>query len=207
METKLATDIFDDWAIRGKDKGMEKGHSIPVDRMIEIAYGKVLNRDDNISILDFGCGNGWMLRKILSGSNRFKGLGIDGAISMIENAKEIDPDGDYICSDLTSWQSSEKFDLIISMEVIYYLDKPKDFIASLFNESLNEEGVILIGMDHYKENTRSLSWPKDLNVQMNTLSINEWVDLFVSVGFSDVQYEQYNQGDDWSGTLIITASK
>ena len=207
METKLATDIFDDWAIRGKDKGMEKGHSIPVDRMIEIAYGKVLNRDDNISILDFGCGNGWMLRKILSGSNRFKGLGIDGAISMIENAKEIDPNGDYICSDLTSWQSSEKFDLIISMEVIYYLDKPKDFIASLFNESLNEEGVILIGMDHYKENTRSLSWPKDLNVQMNTLSINEWVDLFVSVGFSDVQYEQYNEGDDWSGTLIITASK
>jgi len=207
METKLATDIFDDWAIRGKDKGMEKGHSIPVDRMIEIAYGKVLNRDDNISILDFGCGNGWMLRKILSGSNRFKGLGIDGAISMIENAKEIDPDGDYICSDLTSWQSSEKFDLIISMEVIYYLDKPKDFIASLFNESLNEEGVMIIGMDHYKENTRSLSWPKDLNVQMNTLSINEWVDLFVSVGFSDVQYEQYNEGDDWSGTLIITASK
>ena len=207
METKLATDIFDDWAIRGKDKGMEKGHSIPVDRMIEIAYGKVLNRDDNISILDFGCGNGWMLRKILSGSNRFKGLGIDGAISMIENAKEIDPDGDYICSDLTSWQSSEKFDLIISMEVIYYLDKPKDFIASLFNESLNEEGVMIIGMDHYKENTRSLSWPKDLNVQMNTLSINEWVDLFVSIGFSDVQYEQYNEGDNWSGTLIITASK
>ena len=207
METKLATDFFDDWAIRGKDKGMEKGHSIPVDRMIEIAYEKVLNRDDNISILDFGCGNGWMLRKILSGSNRFKGLGIDGAISMIENAKEIDPDGDYICSDLTSWQSSEKFDLIISMEVIYYLDKPKDFIVSLFNESLNEEGVMIIGMDHYKENTRSLSWPKDLNVQMNTLSINEWVDLFVSVGFSDVQYEQYNEGDDWSGTLIITASK
>ena len=207
METKLATDIFDDWAIRGKDKGMEKGHSIPVDRMIEIAYGKVLNRDDNISILDFGCGNGWMLRKILSGSNRFKGLGVDGAKSMIENAKEIDPDGDYICSDLASWQSSEKFDLIISMEVIYYLDKPKDFIASLFNESLNEEGVMVIGMDHYKENTRSLSWPKDLNVQMNTLSINEWIDLFVSIGFSDVQYEQYNQGDDWSGTLIITASK
>ena len=207
METKLATDIFDDWAIRGKDKGMEKGHSIPVDRMIEIAYGKVLNRDADISVLDFGCGNGWMLRKILSGSNRFKGLGVDGAKSMIENAKEIDPDGDYICSDLTSWQSSEKFDLIISMEVIYYLDKPKDFIASLFNESLNEEGVMIIGMDHYKENTRSLSWPKDLNVQMNTLSINEWVDLFVSVGFSDVQYEQYNEGDDWSGTLIITASK
>ena len=66
---------------------------------------------------------------------------------------------------------------------------------------------MVIGMDHYKENTRSLSWPKDLNVQMNTLSINEWIDLFVSIGFSDVQYEQYNQGDDWSGTLIITASK
>ena len=207
METKLATDIFDNWAINGKDRGMEKGHSIPVDRMIEIAYQKKLNKNDNTSILDFGCGNGWMLRKILSSSNCFKGLGIDGAINMIENAKKIDPDGNYICTDLESWESTEKFDLILSMEVIYYLNNPKKFITSLFKQSLTKEGVMIIGMDHYKENARSLSWPQDLNVYMNTMSINEWVELFMDAGFSDVKYEQFNSGDDWAGTLIITAVK
>ena len=100
MKAKLATDIFDNWAINGKDKVREKGHSLSVDRMIEIAYKKLSNKKGTISLADIGCGNGWMLRKILSSSNRFKGIGIDGAINMIENAKKIDPNGNYLCTNL-----------------------------------------------------------------------------------------------------------
>ena len=206
MKVKLATDIFDNWAINGKDKGMEEGHSLSVDRMIEIAYKKLSNKKGSISLADIGCGNGWMLRKILSSSNRFKGMGIDGAINMIENAKKRDPSGNYLCVDLESWESSEKFDLIMSMEVIYYLNNPQKFIKSLFDQSLNKEGVIIVGMDHYKENTKSLSWPIDLNVHMNTMSIDEWVELFITAGFSNVEYEQFDASDNWEGTLIITGS-
>ena len=206
MKIKLATDVFDDWAINGKDKGMEEGHSLSVDRMIEIAYQKTSNKKGSISMLDIGCGNGWMLRKILSDSNRFKGLGIDGAINMIENAKKIDPNGNYLCANLESWKSTEKFDLIMSMEVIYYLNKPKKFIKYLFEQSLSKDGVIIVGMDHYKENVKSLSWPTDLNVHMNTMSIDEWTQLFIEVGFSNVVCEQFNASDNWAGTLIITGN-
>ena len=59
-------------------------------------------------------------------------------------------------------------------------------------------------MDHYKENTQSLSWPKNLNVHMNTLTIDQWVNLFISAGFSNVEYEQFNRKKDWAGTLIIS---
>ena len=207
METKLATDIFDVWAINGKDKGMEKGHSKSVDRMIQIAIEKIPINQDRISIADIGCGNGWMLRKILSISSKFRGLGIDGAKNMIENAKKIDPEGNYLHADLESWNSTEKFDLVISMEVIYYLRNPQIFLSSVFNNCLNKNSNFVIGIDHYKENKRSLSWPGDLNVYMHTLSISDWVNLFETIGFNNICYEQFDSRDDWAGTLIISGSK
>ena len=62
---KTAVNLFDEWASCDKDKGMEAGHSISVDRMIELII-PTLSKRDAYSILDVGCGNGWMLRKILS---------------------------------------------------------------------------------------------------------------------------------------------
>ena len=66
MKTKFATDLFDDWAINGKDRGMEEGHSPSVDRMIKIIQEKISKNKSRLSVLDIGCGNGWMLRKVLS---------------------------------------------------------------------------------------------------------------------------------------------
>lgn len=204
MKNKLATDVFDNWAINGKDKGMEEGHSLSVDRMVEIASKSISNKKSRISMLDIGCGNGWMLRKVLNRYPHFEGMGIDGARSMIENAKKSDPNGNYLCADLESWKSSEKFDLVMSMEVIYYLNNPQKFIKSLFENSFEEGGVMVLGLDHYAENLQSLSWPQDLNLYMSTMKINQWVDLLISIGFKDVKYEQFNAKKDWAGTLIIS---
>ena len=204
MKNKLATDVFDNWAINGKDKGMEEGHSLSVDRMVEIASKRISNKKSRISMLDIGCGNGWMLRKVLNIYPHFEGMGIDGAKSMIENAKKSDPNGNYLCADLESWKSSEKFDLVMSMEVIYYLNNPQKFIKSLFENSFEEGGVMVLGLDHYAENLQSLSWPQDLNLYMSTMKINQWVDLLISIGFKDVKYEQFNAKKDWAGTLIIS---
>ena len=204
MKNKIATDVFDDWAINGKDKGMEEGHSLSVDRMVEIASKNISNKKSRISMLDIGCGNGWMLRKVLKRYPRFEGMGIDGAKSMIENAKKSDPNGNYLCADLESWKSSKKFDLVMSMEVIYYLNNPQKFIKSLFENSFEKGGVIVLGMDHYAENFQSLSWPQDLNLYMSTMRIDQWVALLISIGFKDVKYEQFNAKKDWAGTLIIS---
>jgi len=204
MKNKLATDVFDNWAINGKDKGMEEGHSLSVDRMVEIASKRISNKKSRISMLDIGCGNGWMLRKVLNRYPHFEGMGIDGARSMIENAKKSDPNGNYLCADLESWKSSEKFDLVMSMEVIYYLNNPQKFIKSLFENSFEQGGVMVLGLDHYAENLQSLLWPQDLNLYMSTMKIDQWVDLLISIGFKDVKYEQFNAKKNWAGTLIIS---
>ena len=207
MKTKLATDLFDQWAINGKDIGMEEGHAVSVERMIKIANKEIYKRALNPSVLDIGCGNGWMLRKILSMHPNSKGLGVDGSENMIKNAMQRDPSGNYLCTDLNSWKSLDKYNIIISMEVIYYLQNPMEFIKSLFHNTLNKEGFIIVGMDHYEENTKSLSWPSDLNVHMRTLSIDGWINIFKEVGFSDIRYEQFDSRENWAGTLIINERK
>ena len=62
--TMSIIDTFDKWAIRGKDRGMEKGHSDSVMHMIDIVLCESLISKKPFSALDLGCGNGWMARKI-----------------------------------------------------------------------------------------------------------------------------------------------
>ena len=58
---KKAIDIFSDWAESGKDRGMELGNSKAVERMLEHLLSKQMTPFD---LIDAGCGNGWVIRKI-----------------------------------------------------------------------------------------------------------------------------------------------
>ena len=120
-------------------------------------------------MLDLGCGNGWMLRKIASIYNLNIGLGIDGSEEMINKAKKFESNLDYLCKDISSWESIRSYDLIMSMEFIYYLKDPETVLNNIFDNAAHKESIFIIGIDHYKENEDSLSWPADLGIYMNTL--------------------------------------
>ena len=60
MKRKLPVDVFSDWAINGKDVGMEKNHKLSVNNMIEFSIKKL----DYFTFLDAGCGYGWVVRKV-----------------------------------------------------------------------------------------------------------------------------------------------
>ena len=202
-----AIDLFDKWAHLGKDKGMELGHSLSGNRIIEI-ISKILNpSEDPLSILEIGCGNGWLLRKALQSFNSSIGLGIDGSKKMILNAHSFSDTGNYECSDISKWRSKDRYDIIMSMEVLYYLMDPLDTIKRYCRTNLNDNGIFIMGIDHYKENHSSLSWPTDLNVFMNTLSINDWINILKLTGLRNISYEQFSPREDWGGTLIIYGIK
>ena len=55
---------FDEWAILGKDAGMEKGHHASVSHMLKIIFYEYENKKKKYSAIDFGCGNGWVVRKL-----------------------------------------------------------------------------------------------------------------------------------------------
>ena len=197
---------FNNWAIQNKDEGMEKGHTSSVNKMFEIISSESSLIKKSFNFLDLGCGNGWVVRKVLNNKNCKYALGIDGAPEMIKKAKSIDKKGDYINTDIEHWSFNKTYDIIFSMETFYYFSSLGSIINKIYN-NLNKNGMIIVGIDHYLENKPSLSWDKEFNLSLNTLSIQEWVSKFKINGFKNAQYIVHDKREDWNGTLILYAKK
>ena len=202
--TRKATDIFSDWALLERDKGMEKNHWNAVTNML-----KTLMKDQSqpFSFIDAGCGNGWAVREMLKNHLCKEAIGVDGAMEMIQRANNIDPKGEYVFSDLMEWKPKVPVDIVHSMEVVYYFRDPKKLILHMKDEWLKPGGSIIMGLDFYKENFACHTWPKDLNTEMTLLSIKKWVDLLKNCHLYDVKSYQTNSTDTFAGTLVLYAKK
>ena len=106
MGKRPATEVFHDWALIGKDEGMEKGHAAAVSEMLSFISQEVEISGKLFSAVDVGCGNGWVVRKLLANEQCEYAMGIDGAEAMIAKAKTIDENADYILASLPGYQPS-----------------------------------------------------------------------------------------------------
>jgi len=199
-------ETFNNWANLGKDQSMERGHYSSVDKMFEIIYEETNLLKSEFSFVDIGCGNGWVIRKILQNPYCLYALGIDGAENMIKKAR-LQNIGDFIQIDIEKFQFKKKFDVIFSMETFYYLENIDTLISNLYNNGINDNGSLIIGIDHYKENTSTLTWEKDYNLQTTTLSIEDWHKKLSKYPFSNIKIYQHGKKEDWEGTLIFHAQK
>ena len=93
------------------------------------------------------------------------------------------------------------------METFYYFNNPNQIIDNIYNNLLNSNGIFIIGMDHYLENKQSLNWDKEYNLSTNTLSKNEWKNIFIKTGFKKITLNLFGEKDNWGGTLIISGQK
>ena len=204
MSLRSATDLFSEWADVGRDEGMERGHSASVEVMLkELLEG--WNRP--FRAMDIGCGNGWVVRRLSAHALCSHASGVDGAPSMIAKARTIDPDGDYIEAMLPEWTPGAPYDLVHTMECLYYLEDPLGFLQTLHDEWMLPGGRLVIGVDHYTENPASHDWGPSLNVHMALLSMDDWVAGLKEAGFTDITAMQVGAKEDWAGTLVLTANR
>lgn len=196
----IPIDVFNSWVSNGKDEGMENNHSLAVHSMIQMLIGK---SNKQFSFIDAGCGNGWVVRKVNLYDLCSYSIGVDGSKNMIDKAKKIDSTGNYICSDLMKWKPKEKVDFVHSMEVLYYFENPSKLLKHIYDFWLKKEGTLIVGVDFYKENIISHSWPESLNTTMTLLSKKEWFKCFTQSGFRNVELSQINSSNDFEGTLVI----
>jgi trans-aconitate methyltransferase len=204
MGLRPATDLFSEWADNGKDEGMERGHAASVDAML----GLLLNDwDQPFTALDLGCGNGWVVRRMAQHPQCTRAIGVDGAPSMIQKARSVDPSGEYIEAMLPEWIPDEPVNLIHTMEVLYYLQDPLSFLRTVHDSWLLPGGRIVIGVDHYEENPASHDWGPSLNVHMTTLSIDAWAKGLTEARFVEIEWAQVGAKEGWSGTLVLTAHR
>ena len=204
MSLRSATDLFSEWADVGRDEGMERGHSASVEVMLkELLEG--WNRP--FRAMDIGCGNGWVVRRLSAHALCSHASGVDGAPSMIAKARTIDPDGDYIEAMLPEWTPGAPYDLVHTMECLYYLEDPLGFLQTLHDEWMSAGGRLVIGVDHYTENPASHDWGPSLNVHMALLSMDDWTSGLKEAGFTDITAMQVGAKEDWAGTLVLTANR
>ena len=204
---KNAVQVFDEWAKLGKDRGMQKGHAAAVDEMMNFALEERDLIGKYFCFMDLGCGNGWVARKAKENHLCEKAVGLDGAKKMIESAMTYGDEVEYILADIHGFLPSEKFDLVHSMEVIYYLRNPEKVIKSINASWLKKGGRFIVGIDHYYENESSHSWEKKVGTPMMMLKESEWLDIFARSGLVEVQSWRANKSEDWAGTLVLTGKK
>ncbi len=201
--TRIATDVFSQWAEQGRDIGMEKGHSASVSEMLESA---IPNLPQPFSAIDIGCGNGWVVRKLTKlGASQAEG--VDGAQQMVSNARRIDPQGNYHLAKLPEWTPVNRFDLVHTMEFLYYLKNPQEMLTKIHDEWLEDGGWLVAGVDHYLEHEASLEWPGQLDVHMTTMSIDEWKIALQNAGFQNIRIWQAATSEKFPGTLAFLGQR
>tara|TARA_B100000900_G_scaffold332865_1_gene293806 strand:+ start:367 stop:978 length:612 start_codon:yes stop_codon:yes gene_type:complete len=200
-----AIKTFNEWANLGKDLGMEKNHLPSVSKMLDLIPNHILSK--NFSFIDIGCGNGWVVRKVRSKEKCIQSVGIDGAEKMIKKAISLDKNSEYYNLDIEKMNYKKTFDVVFSMEVFYYFKNPLKVLKYINNYIIKSGGCMLIGIDHYFENSPSLTWSDDLNLNLQTYKIEEWETLFKDSGFKNVKSFQFGKKDSWEGTLVIYCEK
>ena len=196
--------VFSNWAINGKDEGMETGHANSVHNMLDYSI-KYL---DEFSFIDAGCGNGWVVRNLASNPKCIKAIGVDGSLNMIEKAKKLDDNGQYYCTDLMNWSPRKKVDLVHSMEVFYYFEYPDMLIKHIYDNWIVKGGRLIMGIDYYKENNPSHTWQKDCGISIMKMFPKEtWIEFFKKAGFNKIEYWFNGKDGEWNGTLIVSGVK
>jgi ubiquinone/menaquinone biosynthesis C-methylase UbiE len=173
--------LFDDWARRGRDEGMERGH-----RPRALQALAALPIQEGHDALDLGCGNGWAarwLRERSGASGRVSG--VDISATMLARAEALS-EGQNIEFQRAAFDAlpfgDATFDHVFSMEALYYAADLDAALGELLRV-LRPGGSLAICIDFYLENEDSHSWPRDVGVEMTLLPERAWVDRLSAAGF------------------------
>ena len=140
--------VFDSWAKTGRAEEMEGGHGVTVGKFLDS-----VSFDKPFSFLDIGCGNGWVVRKIAQLPKCKKAVGIDKSKNMIKRSisKKRSKKENYVCTNVESWNYTGKFDVVFSMESLYYSVPMEPALAKVF-KMLKTDGFFYCGTDFYSDN-------------------------------------------------------
>ena len=158
---------------------------------IEYVLNKYVN-DFNLSILDLGCGTGW-LSKILSKYGTVDGVDFAAGLISIANEK-YDEYGQFHVADPSSptfGLKSNNYDLIVATEVIEHVENHNAFIEQL-NLFIKPRGWLILTTENkaYYEHTMNDPSTKVQPIE-NWLSIAELRDLLEKFDYEIITHIGY----------------
>jgi arsenite methyltransferase len=179
---------FNRWAEDGRGEEMEQDHlpiALPVLEKMRIA--------STDSVLDVGCGGGWLSRRLAKLVPDGRVIGMDVSDEMIRHARRASAGFDnlmFVTGQVAEipWQAN-LFSHAISVESSYYWPNPAAGLKDIFRV-LHEGGPAWILINYYRDNPHSHQWGNLLAVPTQLLSAEEWAGLFRDAGFSNVTHER-----------------
>ena len=180
---------FDGWAQSGRGESMENGHSDVTKQLLDHLPQGLYQQE--CCVLDVGCGNGWLVRELISRGATF-GLGIDISADMIDVARKYIQSNRIGTDDLiqnlqqrgTNLDSVEmylvsngeqiecpsgSFDVITNVESLYYYPDPQMALDEWFRLA-KSQGYLVIMMDLYEESPATHNWIEVLDVPVHLFS-------------------------------------
>jgi 2-polyprenyl-3-methyl-5-hydroxy-6-metoxy-1,4-benzoquinol methylase len=144
--------VEDPWKLSGKQEQFRY-------RLV-INYIKKNFQKTGLKILEFGCSEGNFTEHI--SKYDYKITAVDISETAIERAKKKNiPDAEFISCDMIEFVNTReinKFDLILLMECIYYLDKEKRIVLlELLHKKMNPDAKVLISLPVNRDNEMFIS--------------------------------------------------
>jgi arsenite methyltransferase len=184
---KQLREEFDRWAVDGKGESMEHDHWPIAKPALELMQISETN-----SVLDAGCGAGWLSRILAKRVPRGRVVGMDISDEMIQHAREASADQSNLSFmvgsvDEIPWQQNF-FDRIITVESSYYWPHPAKGVRELYRVAA-AGGSAWTLINYYRDNPYCHQWGAKLGVPTHLLSAEEWKGLFRDAGFKDVSHQ------------------
>ena len=184
--TELATE-FDEWAQNNRAESMANGHSNVTVQMLD-----TLNLQSISIAIDVGCGNGWLVRELLTRGVK-TGIGLDISPKMIAVAKQSSRFGDrerYVVGNGETIEiPTATVDCITNIESLYYYPKPEQALKE-WARIAKSGAQLAIMMDLYVENPATHTWIDALEVPVHLFSMTELKELLERNGWSKIEMVQ-----------------
>lgn len=98
------------------------------------------------AILDVGCGEGFLARRLHAGDYQ-RYVGVDLSASAIEKAAQSAPPAtSWVAADAQAYAPAQRFDAIVFNEVVYFFADPPATVAR-YARALNDGGVLLLSIN------------------------------------------------------------
>lgn len=179
---------FNRWAEAGRGEGMERDHLPIVEPMLAL-----MGLQPGETILDVGCGTGWLCRALGARVPQSRVVGIDVSDEMIRRAEAASAPFPNVSFSIGSIESipceSDSFTRAISVESAYYWTRPAEGLKEV-SRVLAPGGAFWMLINYYRDNPYCHHWGSIFAIPTHLLSSSEWAALFRDAGFKEVAHRR-----------------